>query len=591
MNRRDSIRILALLLCLIFLFSCQSLPDPEEPVSTDPSLPAETCSETETFPDQTEASSFEETEEPPPDVPLPPISLSEFTRGSEGSNELFLYGIQAEADELRLLLESYPYRITLLAYSTDGKRALSYRKKDTYHSACTIKAAYLLYVCTVLDSGEESGETELEYGERHYYEGSGRVRFSEPGTRFTIEYLIRQVLSISDNSAYRMLLEHFGVDGYNRMLWDIGASSYYLAPDTMFSGKASPVELLRIWNAVYEYLGSDAEHAPLYRSSCTDTDHAYGAMTLTDYSYSHKSGENLYRFPTTNDAGIVWAETPYLYCMFTDTAYTEEKQEQINEIMRQVHRLMKPESESEVPEEPSGESGRSCFINEYFGVEKESILSWLTSHESDDYYLGTPFGDQSIVFNSDSCMRPNGRFRGDDPHMTCTGFVLDVLMESSGGRSEDVHRLAREIVDLCDQNDWMAKKPIDYYRNEMNAFYWGAFIQHFEESRINYTEYQTISELLESREAKKGDLLYFIPNNTVYSNNELGYACDEFGNIIDCHLGFYWGSDNSGEDLFWHSTVDGLTGYPMDQTAGAFNQIGPICPPSAYFSVLLVPLG
>ncbi|MBQ4289831.1 MAG: serine hydrolase [Clostridia bacterium] len=351
MSRRIFLLLFVLFLLAGSLFSCSLVSDPETERSsltdslerTEPSEEPE-ISETEPvteIPAQTETETETETEEPVTEPPIPPIGINEL---EPVGKELFTYGISGDCSELEELLAAYPNKLTIAAYAMDGRKILLYDTESTHHSACTIKAGYILYVCKQLDSGAESATTKLTYEERHTFDGSGRVRYTEFGTEFTVEYLIQLVLSISDNTAYRMLLEHFGVYGYNLLMRDLGTSSLFLGPENMFSSYATAQDLLRVWSAVYDYLQSDAEYASLYRKSCTDTEHAYGAMTLVDYSYSHKSGENLYRYLATNDAGVVWAETPYLYCMLANINYTVEHIEELNAIMTCVHRLMKPDS-------------------------------------------------------------------------------------------------------------------------------------------------------------------------------------------------------------------------------------------------------
>ena len=228
-----------------------------------------------------------------------------------------------------------------------------------------------------------------------------------------------------------------------------------------------------------------------------------------------------------------------------------------------------------------------CF-NDYFGLSRDEILSWLTLHETDDYYLGTPYGDEEIGFNTETCMRPNGRFAGNYPHMTCTGFVLDVFMQAAGDRSEEIHSLAIDMMELCESYGWWYDGQ--YYINEVNAYYWGAFVINYEHGKIYSVKFDTVEDLLDSHLARKGDLIYFMPDTTVYSRNEQGYPCDTYGNPIDCHIGFYWGEDHSGEDLFWHSMNSGLIGEPMENSLGAFNQISQLTTPSVYSYVLLIPI-
>ena len=248
---------------------------------------------------------------------------------------------------------------------------------------------------------------------------------------------------------------------------------------------------------------------------------------------------------------------------------------------------MPVDNTTDTVEDDPGLSFEYCF-NDYFGLTRDQILNWLYLHENDEYYLGTPYGDENYGFNIETCMRPNGRFAGNYPHMTCTGFVLDVFMQASGDRAEEIHSLAVDMMNLCENYGWANDLP--YYRNEVNAYYWCGFASNYENGKIYTVKFDTISDLLTSRLAKKGDLVFFMPDGTIYSRNEYGYPCDIYGNPIDCHLGFYWGEDNSGEDLFWHSMSSGLVGDPMEKSLGDLNQISPLTTPSVYTYVLLIPI-
>ena len=246
------------------------------------------------------------------------------------------------------------------------------------------------------------------------------------------------------------------------------------------------------------------------------------------------------------------------------------------------------EAGAETPSGSDPEPDVGYYFNDYFGLTRSEILNWLYLHEADDYYLGTPYGDEEIGFNTDTCMRPNGRFSDNYPHMTCTGFVLDVLMQAAIDRSEDIYDLAVKMMELCESYGWW--NDGQYYINVVNAYYWGAFVNNYEDGKIYSVKFDTVKDLLTSHLAKKGDIIYFMPDTTAYGRNEQGYPCDIFGNPIDCHIGFYWGEDNSGQDLFWHSMNSGLVGDPMENSLGDFNQISKLTTPSVYSYVLLIPI-
>ena len=238
--------------------------------------------------------------------------------------------------------------------------------------------------------------------------------------------------------------------------------------------------------------------------------------------------------------------------------------------------------------EPAETDGNGYYFNDYLGISRSQLLDWLLSHEEDDYYLGTPYGSELYGFNTDTCMRPYGRFKDGSAQMTCTGFVLDALIESAGENGDELHSRVIDMMNMCESNGWA--NDIEYYRNEVNAYYWGAFFRNYENGKIEHYFFDTISEMLESKILKKGDLIFFMPEWTVYGSDANGNPTDMYGNTIDCHIGFYWGEDLSGEDLFWHSMGAGLTGDPMDKSLGAFNQISEMTTPSVYAYIIAVPI-
>ncbi len=230
------------------------------------------------------------------------------------------------------------------------------------------------------------------------------------------------------------------------------------------------------------------------------------------------------------------------------------------------------------------------YFNEYLGTTREKVLNWLTAHENDDYYLGTPYGNPDIGFSTDTCMRPNGRFANNDPYMTCTGFVIDVLLNSvNEGPERDamLERMENMIVE-CEDNGWMYDTP--YFTDIVNAFFWGAFAEEYNDGGIMTYKFDTVEEMLDSEILRKGDIVYFSPDTMPYGFDVNGDPVDIYGNTVDSHIGFYWGEDHSGEDLFWHSINDWYVDCPLKIFEGGYNMISPFASPSVVDYILVIPL-
>lgn len=155
------------------------------------------------------------------------------------------------------------------------------------------------------------------------------------------------------------------------------------------------------------------------------------------------------------------------------------------------------------------------------GVSRQRLLDQLISHENDSYYLGTRY-DTSL--SPVSCTYPNGEPRSDGfTGMNCGGFVSHVYAKAGGDLSK--------IANSQSNSPW----PEGPGRGSFcNAYRWYGYAI---DSGATVLQFNSVSELLASGKARKGDLVFFYPFNP-YST--------------DCHIGFFWG-DTPYENRFWHS--------------------------------------
>lgn len=290
----------------------------------------------------------EESEEPekPKKVPVQiETSGTDFTKIKQISGnigkKIKLYGDLEESEEITELAEilgNYNKNISLVAMSLSDNKAIAYNTKQGYFSACTIKIAYILSCCKQIDEGAADKDTLLTYKKKHYHDGSGQIRKEKYGTQYTIEYLIKQSLSISDNVAYAMLIDYFGFDYYNKMVAELGCSSIKL--QDMWARSAKVKDYVILWNEVYNYFQSKTKMSKIMKNACTNTPFNYGTRTL-GASYSHKSGDNFGAAATYSDAGIVWSDKPYIYVVFTNSEGTTKDEKTVDESMEIIYKLFR----------------------------------------------------------------------------------------------------------------------------------------------------------------------------------------------------------------------------------------------------------
>ena len=155
------------------------------------------------------------------------------------------------------------------------------------------------------------------------------------------------------------------------------------------------------------------------------------------------------------------------------------------------------------------------------GVSRQRLLEQLISHENDSYYLGTRY-DTSL--SPVSCTYPNGEPRSDGfTGMNCGGFVSHVYAKAGGDLSK--------IANNQSNSPWPGGPGRGSF---CNAYRWYGYAI---DSGATVLQFNSVSELLASGKARKGDLVFFYPFNP-YST--------------DCHIGFFWG-DTPYENRFWHS--------------------------------------
>ena len=155
------------------------------------------------------------------------------------------------------------------------------------------------------------------------------------------------------------------------------------------------------------------------------------------------------------------------------------------------------------------------------GVSRLRLLEQLISHENDSYYLGTRY-DTSL--SPVCCTYPNGEPRSDGfTGMNCGGFVSHAYAKAGGDLSK--------IANNQSNSPWPGGPGRGSF---CNAYRWYGYAL---DSGAMVLQFNSVSELLASGEARKGDLVFFYPFNP-YST--------------DCHIGFFWG-DTPYENRFWHS--------------------------------------
>ncbi|WP_199589513.1 VaFE repeat-containing surface-anchored protein, partial [Olsenella sp. AM30-3LB] len=194
------------------------------------------------------------------------------------------------------------------------------------------------------------------------------------------------------------------------------------------------------------------------------------------------------------------------------------------------------------------------YIGEVVGVTREQVVAELEAHESDTFYLGTPYVG---LGDTGGMPRPNGDHGSYRAGMQCTGFVCYVMAAAGGS--------PYAALSTNGANWW-------------NANVWERICE--AKDVVSY-RFDTKEELLASGLAQRGDIIVATPDSSVPVD-----GTDRYGNSWDGHAGFFWGSSPS-EDLMWQS-VHSSNGFGTIESGNQKSEIQGKVWPSHY---ILIPLG
>lgn len=98
---------------------------------------------------------------------------------------------------------------------------VSLRAGESWYLASGIKVPVAMTVLREVESGEFSLDTEVQLKESDYVDGAGQTNWHGPGSRLTVQNLMEQMLTVSDNTATDMLIRLVGLDQVNSLVREL----------------------------------------------------------------------------------------------------------------------------------------------------------------------------------------------------------------------------------------------------------------------------------------------------------------------------------------------------------------------------------
>lgn len=209
--------------------------------------------------------------------------------------------------EINNSIAGYGASISFYILSLDDEMSIGYNVDKSFETASSIKAPYGLYIYKEIAAGNINPEQELVYESRYYNKGTGVIKKTDFGTKYTVRDLVYYSLNDSDNIAHIMLHSNFGVKGYNQMLTNLGAKQLYLTAGNPW-GYTSARSSAIVWQEIYNF-SLENDEGINYLNVLSNGKYNYFKEVMPSIPSASKTG---FASKDVVATGIVFGEHPYI---------------------------------------------------------------------------------------------------------------------------------------------------------------------------------------------------------------------------------------------------------------------------------------
>ncbi len=124
--------------------------------------------------------------------------------------------------KLRYLCESYKGYVGVYLKDLSTSMFWEYNADRLFLSASLIKLPIMIAVLDKVEKGEVSLDTELVITDRERVGGSGSLKWARSGTKITLFDVIYRMITESDNTATRLLMDYFGIEYFKNAFRRMG---------------------------------------------------------------------------------------------------------------------------------------------------------------------------------------------------------------------------------------------------------------------------------------------------------------------------------------------------------------------------------
>lgn len=216
-------------------------------------------------------------------------------------------------------------RVGLCAILPDGSR-ITHRADEVFKSASTIKIAIMIQLFRRIDAGYLTLDDPYILKEADKVPGSGVLQELHSGIELTLRDVLYLMMSISDNPATNILIDHVGMDAVNATMRELGMEKSLLgrpmrgrpANSEEQENLATPSEFANLMNSILEGTAASAEScmAMLEMLKLQSNSRRIGRFVPEGMEWGSKTGS----YDTVvNDVGFVMTKDgPLVVAVFSE---------------------------------------------------------------------------------------------------------------------------------------------------------------------------------------------------------------------------------------------------------------------------------
>jgi len=281
-------------------------------------------------------------------------------------------------DEVDAFIDSSAEKavFSVAVHDLSGQELYAHNAGRRVPSASVIKIPILAELMRMVDLGELSLDETRVLAEDDIVGGSGELQHAGAGGTYTLEYLAREMIRVSDNTATNIIIRQIGMERINRLMAELDMDQTVLARYMMDfqaieegrQNYTSAADMNRVLLAIMggnlqgaammsrygitghsineilmstEFLSATSRELVLEMLTGCDDKSLIPRYLPDSIRVAHKTGTLAY---VRGDSGVIFGENPVIVTIFAeDFGDLETAEEQIGELARLIHEISREE--------------------------------------------------------------------------------------------------------------------------------------------------------------------------------------------------------------------------------------------------------